>query len=217
MQYKDRQTAGLKLASMLKQFKNNEEAIILALPRGGVPIGAAIAQELNLPLDIFLVRKLGVIGYEELAFGAIAEDGSLYLNQDLVSQFNINQDIIDKVSKKEMALINKRKQLYNLDIKVSLKALYKNKIIILVDDGIATGATMLAAIQVLKTYNIKKLIIAAPVAAEDTYEEIKSQVDEIYVPLIPYNFSAVGMWYENFEQVSDSDVIRLIKKNKIRN
>ncbi len=205
----DRQEAGRVLANHLMDYNHGENTIILALPRGGVPVAYEIAIQLSLPLDVFIVRKLGVPGHEELAMGAIATGGTTFFNASLIKSLTIAQTAIDKVLAEERKELDRREHLYRGN-KSPLKVV--NKTIILVDDGIATGATISAAIEALRQQHPAKIIIAVPVAARSTYEELASSVDKVICPLTPTNFYAVGMWYENFPQTSDDEVINLLQK-----
>jgi putative phosphoribosyl transferase len=206
--YIDRYEAGIILAEHLKDYANQEHVIALALPRGGVPVAYEIATALSIPLDIFIVRKLGVPGHEELAMGAIASGGTVVFNEPLMNQLNIEQKLIDSVLAAEQKELVRRELLYrgNRPFPNLL-----GKTIILVDDGIATGATMLAAVKALHKHKPASIIIAVPVAARSTCEELKTLVDKIVCPLRPINFYAVGLWYEQFSQTSDDEVIELLK------
>jgi predicted phosphoribosyltransferase len=213
--YIDRQDAGIVLAELLKDFAHRSNAIVLALPRGGVPVAYEVAQALSLPLDIIIVRKLGVPGYEELAMGAMASGGTVIFNESLLNQLNLEKASIDAVLESEQKELTRREHLYrgNRPFPELL-----DKTIILVDDGIATGSTMHAAVIALRKYKPAAIIIAVPVAAHDTCEKMAKIVDRIICPLKPINFYAVGLWYENFSQVSDSEVIELLEKsNSTRN
>ncbi|HRD70475.1 MAG TPA: phosphoribosyltransferase [Legionella sp.] len=210
----DRHEAGVILAKYLKGYKNKPNVIILALPRGGVPIGYEIASALSVPLDIFIVRKLGLPGYEEIAMSAIASGSTVFFNEPLLNQFKLNRSQIQNVVEKEREELFRREQLYrgskpfpNL----------KDKIVILVDDGIATGSTMVAAIEALHSHKPQSIIVAVPVAAFSTCEEIAPLVERIVCPLKPLNFYAVGLWYENFPQISDDEVIDVLKKSHSNN
>ncbi len=203
----DRFDAGRVLSEYLTQYHKKLNVIVLALPRGGVPVGYEIAKALEVPLDIFVVRKLGLPWYEELAMGAIASGGTLIFNEQVVQQANISKSEIDKVIQAEMKELNRREQAYRGNKKLPVLT---DKIIILVDDGIATGATIKAAIKALRQHEPKKIVVAVPVAAKDTYEEIKGWVDDMICPYTPDNFYAVGLWYENFSQTTDEEVFKLL-------
>lgn len=208
--YKDRHDAGIILAEHLKDYAHQEDVLVLALPRGGVPVGYEIATALSIPLDIFIVRKLGVPGHEELAMGAIASGGTVVFNESLMSQLSIEQQFIDSVLAAEQKELARRELVYrgNRPFPNLL-----GKTIILVDDGIATGSTMLAAVKALHKQKPASIIIAVPVAARSTCEELKTLVDKMVCPLMPINFYAVGLWYESFPQTSDNEVIELLKQS----
>ena len=206
----DRQDAGIALAECLSDYACQKNVIVLALPRGGVPVAYEVAAALSVPLDIFIVRKLGVPGHEELAMGAISSGDVIIFNDPLLQQLNLDQASIDNVLRLEQKELLRREQLYRGQR--SFPELL-GKTIILIDDGIATGATMRAAIEALRKHKPIEIIIAVPVAALDTYEAIITIVDKIICPLKPINFRAVGLWYENFPQVSDQEVIALLEKS----
>lgn len=193
----------------MKQYAKRPDVIILALPRGGVPVGYQVAIILDLPLDIFLVRKLGVPGQEELAMGAIASGGVRVLNHHVIEALRIPESIIEAVAEKEQRELERREKFYRQDA-----APYDltNKTVILIDDGLATGATMRAAAEALKQQKVNKIVIAVPVAAESTCRELSELVDEIVCALTPEPFYGVGYWYDDFSQTSDGELIELLKK-----
>lgn len=206
----NRVEAGVVLAKYLKEFANKPNVIILALPRGGVPVAYEIANALSVPLDVFIVRKLGLPGHEELALGAIASGGTIFFNEPLMSQFNLDQSSIQNVVEKEREELQRREHLYRGNKPFPN---LKEKIVILVDDGIATGATMTAAIEAIRKHQPTSIIIAVPVAAYSTCKEMAPLVDKIVCPLKPIDFYAVGLWYEQFPQTSDNEVIELLEKS----
>lgn len=208
--FRDRQDAGIVLAEHLKEYAHRSNVIVLALPRGGVPVAYEVAIALSLPLDIFIVRKLGVPGYEELAMGALAMGGTVILNEPLMNQLHLDQASINAVLESEQRELLRREHLYrgNRPFPDLL-----GKTIILVDDGIATGSTMRAAVKALRNCKPAFIIVAVPVAARETCDEMAKLVDKIICPLKPINFHAVGLWYENFSQTSDSEVIELLEKS----
>jgi putative phosphoribosyl transferase len=209
MLIRDRVEAGQILAAKLKHYANRPDVIILALPRGGVPVAYEVAKTFDLPLDIFLVRKLGVPGQEELAMGAIASGGVRVLNPDIIEALQIPKSIIDSVAAKEQIELERREKFYRQDapaIDVT------NKTVILIDDGLATGATMRAAAKALKQQKVNGIIIAVPVAAESTCRELSHLVDEMICALTPEPFYGVGYWYDDFSQTSDNEVIELLRK-----
>lgn len=211
--FKNRIDAGKQLAGKLLVYQNKKDTLLLALPRGGVPIAFEIAKVLNLPMTVFLVRKLGVPGHEEFAMGALAEGNIQVLNKNLVQQLRITEQQIQRVVQKEQRELSRRLQLYR-DGK-NLPDL-KNKTVILVDDGIATGSTFKAAIQALKVIEPKKLIIASPVASQDSLDEVASLVDETIRLATPEPFYGVGQWYEHFDQTSDEEVLHLLKSASVK-
>jgi len=208
--YYDRYDAGKKLAEYCKDYLNQKNTEVLALPRGGVPVAYEVAKALSLPLDVIIVRKLGLPGYKELAMGAISSNDVCVFNQNILNQFNISQEAIDEVVEDEKKELGRREEAYRGD-KPPLKI--KGKTIILVDDGIATGATVKAAIEAVRWQNPKKLVLAIPVAAYSSYLEMKELVDEVICPLKPEFFNAVGAWYEDFSQTNDEEVYKLLHGN----
>lgn len=213
MKFHDRKEAGLILAEQLKEYSHQSNVIVLALPRGGVPVAYEIAKALAVPLDVFIVRKLGVPGHEELAMGAIASGGTPIFNEDIVQSLRLKQSAIDSVLQSEQKELQRREKLYRGN-KPPLAL--EDKTIILVDDGMATGATMRAAIQALELHKPATIIVAVPVAALSTYEELSPLVNKIICPLKPRQFYAVGLWYEQFTQTSDSEVIELMEKSTVK-
>ncbi|CAM3067662.1 phosphoribosyltransferase [Legionella steigerwaltii] len=210
MNYVDRNQAGSVLADLLKNYAKRTDVIILALPRGGVPVAYQVATKLSLPLDIFIVRKLGVPGHEELAMGAIASGGIAVFNEEVVQMLHIQQDAIDKIQKSEQEELSRRELVYRG--KRPFPEL-SGKTVILVDDGIATGYTMRAAIAALKQKKPAKIIVAVPVAARSTCDEIAPLVDELICPMRPNNFYAVGLWYNDFAQTTDDEVMELLQRS----
>ncbi|HSW70748.1 MAG TPA: phosphoribosyltransferase [Gammaproteobacteria bacterium] len=209
--YLNRQAAGQMLATALAQYAKKKEALVLALPRGGVPVGYEIAKALQTPLDVFIVRKLGVPGHEELAMGAIAMGGICILNDNIIRELRISPEAIKRVSQEEQKELERRIERYRGS--QPFPTLSK-RLIILVDDGIATGATIRAAVTALKKEKPAKLIIAVPVAEKSTCEKLSALVDQFICPLRPLYFNAVGTWYESFDQTSDEEVRSLLKKAK---
>lgn len=207
--YLNREDAGKILAHKLNAYTKNPETLVLALPRGGVPVAYEIAKTLHAPLDVFIVRKLGVPGHEELAMGAIAMGGTTVLNDNIIRELQISPDAIKRVTLAEQKELNRRIQTYRGT--QPLPNLH-NRIIILVDDGIATGATIRAAVTAIKKSNPAKLIIAVPVAEKSMCEKLSVLADEMICPLRPLYFHAVGAWYEDFGQTSDEEVCSFLKK-----
>lgn len=205
--FSNRSEAGRILAAKLTGHEGHGDAVVLALPRGGVPVGFEIARRLDLPLDVLIVRKLGVPGHEELAMGAIATGGVRLLNRQLIAAFGISPEAVMEVERKEQAELMRRERSYRgerppLDV--------AGKTVILVDDGIATGSTMQAAILSLRQRRIARLIVAAPVAPADVVRHLGGQADEVLCAIIPQDFGGVGWWYDDFSQTSDEEVHRLL-------
>jgi len=207
--FKDRVDAGKKLAKELSKYANRSDVLILALPRGGVPVAFEVAKELNVEMDIFIVRKLGVPGNEELAMGAIASDDIRVLNEDVVSSFHIPDRIIAVVAANELREIERRERAYR---KNRPKPEIEGKTVILIDDGLATGATMRAAVEAIKSKSPAKIIVAVPTAAADTCLFFKEKVDEIICVATPEPFYGVGAWYGDFSQTTDEEVCELLDK-----
>ena len=209
MIYKDRKDAGLQLASRLTKYKDREDVLVLALPRGGVVIGYEVAKALNCLLDIIIIRKIGFPGQTELAIGAVSETGAVVLNEDIISTYTVSKEYIEEEISRQKKEISRRITLYR-----SGKGIppLDGKIIILVDDGVATGATIKAAISTLKNEKILRLVAALPVSSKDAEEEIKKTVDEWVCPETPVDFAAVGNYYQDFTQVSDEEVVELLKQ-----
>ena len=207
--FTDRNEAGCVLAEHLNEYAHRSDVIVLALPRGGVPVAYEVAMALSIPLDVFIVRKLGVPQHEELAMGAIASGGTVVFNHRLIKQLHVDKASIDAVLISEQKELMRRQHLYrgNRPFPNLL-----GKTIILVDDGMATGSTMHAAIKALRKLKPNAIIIAVPVAAPKTCEKLSKLVDNIICPLKPTNFHAVGLWYEKFSQTSDDEVITWLEK-----
>lgn len=205
--FRDRKEAGQQLAAHLRQYRNDPDAIVLGLPRGGVPVAYEVAQKLHLPLDVFLVRKLGAPFQEELAMGAIASGGVIYLNENVISDLGITQEDINEVIAEEESVLASRESRYRADRPFPN---LMGKKVILVDDGIATGATVKVAIKALKKSSPAKIIVAVPVAPKSTVPEIVPLVDEVVCPNPVSIFYGVGMFYENFSQTTDEEVCCLL-------
>lgn len=205
----DRQEAGKVLAKHLQEYAHRPDALVLALPRGGVPVAYEIATTLHLPLDLLIVRKLGVPGHEELAFGAISHDDTVVYNDEVIRNLNLSAETMQTVLTKERQELRRRNLVYR-DHKPF--PLLTDQTIILVDDGIATGATLRAAIQTLRKHEPAQIIAAVPVAAKSTCQALTGLVDRLVCPLQPELFDAVGAWYEDFAQTSDFDVKTLLER-----
>lgn len=207
--FNDRTHAGKLLADSLMSYRGQPNTVVLALPRGGVPVGFEISKRLQLPMDVFIVRKLGVPGYEEFAMGAVASGGTFFLDHKVVSSLNISDAKIEEVKRRETQEILRRNTAYR-GAKPDLELL--NKHIIIVDDGLATGATMKAAVAAIKQKNPRKITVALPVGAEDSINALKWEADEVVCLVRPKEFFAVGVWYEDFPQTSDEEVKRLLRE-----
>jgi predicted phosphoribosyltransferase len=207
--FRDRRDAGKKLAAKLSAYTDRSDVVILALPRGGVPVGYEVAHALNAPLDIFMVRKLGVPGREELAFGAIASGGIRVLNRDVIRMLGIPDEVINFVARRELEELTRRENLYRGDRR---SPDVMNRAIILVDDGLATGASMRAAIAGLRTLQPARIVVAVPVAAPEACDALRRDADEIVCGVTPDPFYGVGRWYEDFSQVTDEEVRMLLQE-----
>jgi len=205
--FHDRRDAGRQLADRLTDYQNRDDVIVLALPRGGVPVAFEIAQHLKAPLDVFVVRKLGVPWHPELAMGAIAADGVEVLNGDVVSAYGIPSHVIRSVAEREAAELARRQRQYRGEQPFPR---LEDRVVILVDDGLATGSTMKAAVAAVRQHKPRMVIVAVPVAAVSTCRELRADVDDIVCLHTPMDFSAVGLWYDDFSQTSDEEVRQLL-------
>ncbi|HAU1638724.1 TPA: phosphoribosyltransferase [Legionella pneumophila] len=208
--FQDRYQAGQLLGYKLKSYANRNDVIVLALPRGGVPVAAMISEVINAPLDLMIVRKLGVPGHEELAFGALASNKITVYNEELLQYLQLSQKDINQVISQEEKELARRNRTYRGDKPFPD---LKNKIVILVDDGIATGASMRVAVLALRKESPKKIIVAVPVAPEDMNDIMKNVADEYVCLISPLSFNAVGLWYEDFSQTEDEEVLYLLNKS----
>ena len=209
MIFKDRTDAGRKLAARLTRYADQDNVLVLALPRGGVPVAYEVAKELKAPLDVFLVRKLGVPGHEELAMGAIASGGVRVVNEELVNYLGIPDQVIDGIAAVEQRELERRALAYRDD---RPPPDVKDRIVILIDDGLATGSTMRAAALSLRLQKPRRIVVAVPVSSPETCDEFRSEVDEIVCAFTPQNLQGVGLWYEDFSQTSDEEVRELLKR-----
>jgi putative phosphoribosyl transferase len=203
----DRADAGRQLAAKLVAYVNRPEVLVLGLPRGGIPVAAEVARSLHAPLDVCLVRKLGVPGHSELAMGAIASDGVPVLNNDVINWLEISDQTMRVVTAQELRELRRRDRAYRGN---RPPPTISDRIIILVDDGIATSATMRAAISVIKPQHPAKLVIAVPVAPQEVCQQLPAEVDELVCLMMPEPFYAIGLWYEDFSQLTDAEVRALL-------
>ena len=209
MTFSDRKDAGRQLAAKMKDYKGHRDLVVLALPRGGVPVGAEVARELEAPFDVFLVRKLGAPGQEELAMGAIASGGVRVLNPSVVRGMGISDEVIEETVEREKEELQRREFEYRgarppLDL--------KGRVVVLVDDGLATGASMGAAVQAVREAKPRHIIVAVPTAAPDTANEISKEADKVISVMTPSPFMAVGAWYDDFRQTTDDEVRELLSE-----
>jgi predicted phosphoribosyltransferase len=207
--FRDRTDAGQKLAARLAKYADRSDVLVLALPRGGVPVAYEVAKQLGAPLDVFLVRKLGVPGYEELAMGAIASGGVRVINDNVVRQLAIPGEVIDAVAAEERRELERRERTYRNgrpppDV--------KGRTVILIDDGLATGSTMRAAAAALRKLGPASIVVAVPVAAPETCDEFREEVDEVVCAATPEPFRGVGLWYKDFSQTTDEEARELLER-----
>jgi putative phosphoribosyl transferase len=208
--FSDRRDAGVQLASRLKEYKGQPGVLALALPRGGVATGYEIAHYLKVPLDIVIVRKIGFPGQPELAIGAVSETGTVVLNESIISTYGVPKDYIEREISQQKKEISRRVELYRKGKRLPS---LEGKTVILVDDGVATGATMKAAITTLREEKLKKLIVALPVAPAGMADEIGQMADTFICIETPFDFMAVGAYYHDFTQVSDEEVVDLLERS----
>jgi predicted phosphoribosyltransferase len=207
--FQDRRDAGQQLAALLADYSYDPRVLVLALPRGGVPVAFEVALSLQAPLDVFLVRKLGVPGQEELALGAIATGGVLVLNHELLRRLQIEPQTIDTITERERLELERRERLYRDDRPAPQ---VQNRTVILIDDGLATGATMRAAVAALRQQRAGRIVVAVPVASAETCANFQTLVDEVVCAHTPEPFLAVGAWYEDFSQTTDEEVRELLQR-----
>ena len=207
--YKDRRSAGVELASRLGKLKGRRDVVVLALPRGGVPVGYEVARALDAPLDVFLVRKLGVPAHRELAMGAIASGGVRVLNADVISWYRVPEAVIDAVAREEQAELERREREYRVGHPA---AELEGRIVVLIDDGLATGSTMKAAVEAVRARAPARIVVAVPVGAPDTCREFAGVADEVVCAHTPDHFAAVGEWYLDFSQTTETEVRDLLRQ-----
>jgi putative phosphoribosyl transferase len=207
MRFRDRTDAGQQLGRRLSNYAGRSDVIVLALPRGGVPVACEVARQIKAPMAVWLVRKLGVPDHPELAMGAIAEGGFRVLNAGVINMFGVPMNAIEQVARREQFELERRARLYRGDHPAPA---VRDRIVILIDDGLATGSTMQAAVAALRQRAPAQIIVAAPVGATTTCEELRQIADDVVCLSTPEPFNAVGLWYEDFSETSDEDVTRLL-------
>jgi putative phosphoribosyl transferase len=208
--YRDRRHAGDVLAQNLSHYRNRDDPAVLALPRGGVPVAEEVARALQAPLDIFVVRKLGAPGHEELAMGAIASGGVRVLNEDTIHWYRLSDAAIDEVARRELAELERRERVYREGRPLIPVA---GRTVILVDDGLATGATMHAAVLAASRLEPSRVVVAVPVGSRESCVALSAVADEVVCPLVPPSLSAVGLWYEDFSQTTDEEVRDILDRH----
>lgn len=207
--FRNRIDAGKRLAEKVSNYAGRTDVIVLALPRGGVPVGFEVAKALNVPLDIFLVRKLGTPGHEELAMGAIAPGGVRVLNEDVVRFYRISAEEIEAMAQNENRELQRRLYEYRHDRPMPD---VRGRCVILVDDGLATGASMRAAVRALRILGPARIVVAVPTAAPETCAEFETEAEEVICAQTPQPFTAVGVWYDDFSQTTDEEVRNYLEK-----
>jgi len=210
--FRDRVQAGESLSRKLKRYADRADVLVLALPRGGVPVAREVARVLHVPLDVFLVRKLGTPGQEELAMGAIASGGIRVLNDEVVDALKVPPEVIDAVTAKELLELARRERLYREGRPAPDVT---DRTVILIDDGLATGSTMRAAVAALRQAKPKRIVVAVPVAAAPTCRDLRGEADEVVCLHTPEPFYSVGFWYEDFSQTSDEEIREMLELEKV--
>jgi putative phosphoribosyl transferase len=208
LRFRDRRDAGIRLASKLSSYANDPSVLVLGLPRGGVPVAYEVAAALRVPLDVFVVRKLGVPGHRELAMGAIASGGIRVLNREVIDAVRIPGAMIDAVAAQEQQELERQQRLYRGAAPFPSLA---GRTVIVVDDGLATGSTMRAAVRALRQSNPARIVVAAPVAAAETCRSLALEADQVVCCNVPETFTAVSLWYEEFSQTTDQEVRNLLE------
>lgn len=208
MTFRNRRQAGERLGPILEPYRKEDDVLVLALPRGGVPVAYEVAEHLDAPLRLFVVRKLGVPDQPELALGAIASGGARVYNQRIISTLDLSEEDIEAVVEREMAELARREEHYRGDTPAPDIA---GRTVIVVDDGVATGATMRVAVQALRQEKAARIVVAVPTAAADTVEALQQEADDVVAAMTPANFTAVGAWYDDFTQTTDDEVVALLE------
>jgi predicted phosphoribosyltransferase len=208
--YDDRRHAGAMLAQRLAHLKGGKDVVVLALPRGGVPVAHEVSRALDAPLDVFLVRKLGVPGHRELAMGAIASGGVRVLNEDVIAAYRLPSDVIDRVADEEQSELERRERAYR---EGRAPVELRDRVVVLIDDGLATGASMKAAVEAVRLHGPTRIIVAVPVGSPESCREFADVADEIVCARTPEYFAAVGQWYRDFSQTTDEEVRQLLHEH----
>lgn len=206
--FQDRREAGVSLAKRLERYEGRDDVVVLGLPRGGVPVAYEVARALKAPLDVFVVRKLGVPGHRELAMGAIASGGVRVLNEDVLAWNRVPESVIEETAREERAELERRERAYR---EGRAPADLKGRMVLLVDDGLATGSTMKAAVQAVRAHAPAHIIVAVPVGAPESCDELAGIADEVVCAREPERFAAVGQWYVDFSQTTDAEVRELLR------
>jgi putative phosphoribosyl transferase len=209
--FHDRSDAGRRLASELRSYEDRPEVIVLALPRGGVPVGFEVSSALHAPLDVFVVRKLGMPGHEEFAIGAVATGGVRVIDEDVTRMHGLSEAAIDRVAVRELAELRRREQSYRGDRPEPQIA---GRTVILIDDGLATGSSTRAAVAALRARDPARIVVAVPIAARETCAAFEADVDEVVCAVTPEPFHAVGLWYADFGQTTDREVQDLLERSR---
>jgi putative phosphoribosyl transferase len=208
--FRDRADAGRRLAGMLRDLAHRDDLLVLGLPRGGVPVAHEVARALGAPLDVFVVRKLGLPGHDELAMGAIASGGVRLVNEDVVSAFGVTIDEIARVTAREERELERRERLYRGEDRAP--PLVAGRTVLLVDDGLATGASMRAAVEAVRAQHPRAIVVAVPVAPAETCDALRAAADDVVCAMTPEPFDAVGLWYDDFRQTTDEEVHALLAR-----
>jgi len=207
--FSDRHDAGRRLATALVHYQRRTDAVVLALPRGGVPVAFEVAAALHLPLDVFLVRKLGAPGHPEFAIGAIAAGGIRVVSEDAIAALGVTPDVIDQIAARESVELERRDAAYHAGRpRIDLRG----KTAIVIDDGLATGSTMEAAVSALRAQDVARIVVGAPVGARESCARLERLADEVVCLETPAPFQAVGLWYRIFDQTSDDEVVDLLRR-----
>lgn len=207
--FANRREAGAALAAQLERYRGRGDVVVLALPRGGVPVGYEVARALGAPLDVFVVRKLGAPGHRELAMGAIASGGVRVLNRDVIGWYGISPAAIEATAREELAELERRERTYR-ESREPVEV--KDRVVLLIDDGLATGSTMKAAVQAVRELGPARIVVAVPVGAPQTCSELQELADEVVCARTPEDFAAVGQWYVDFSQTGDEEVRELLRE-----